>query len=141
MEREEILKMVKGNGLNLEYVHNQDKEICLTAVRQDGNALYYVMKQDKEICLLAVKQNVETIKYIKDEEMLNEILKELNILYLSKTYHHRGLIIKDNLCWIGCQEGITIKKLVDRIYNKDGGLEENPHRQFYLDFLKENNLI
>ena len=40
-----------------------------------------------------------------------------------------------------CQRGISIEKLNDRIYNKDGGLEENPHRQFYLDFLKENNLI
>ena len=135
------MEAVKKDGYALKYVENQDKEICIEAVKRDLSVLYYVKEQDKEICLLAVEQNVETIKYIKDEEMLNEILKELNILYLPKTYHHRSLIIKDNLCWIGCQRGISIEKLVHRIYNKDGGLEENPHRQFYLDFLKENNLI
>ena len=33
---------------------------------------------------------------------------------------------------IGCQENITEKEFIDRIYYEDGGLENNPHRQEYL---------
>lgn len=30
---------------------------------------------------------------------------------------------------------MTKEEFIDRIYNKDGGLERNPHRQIYLDLL------
>ena len=33
---------------------------------------------------------------------------------------------------IGCQDNITKEVFLDRIYNEDGGLEENPHREEYL---------
>ena len=185
MKKEECLKMVRRNGLDLrhienqdkeicleavkqygcalEYVKNQDKDICLEAVRQDGNALYYVENQDKDICLEAVKQKGLALEYVKNQDreicleavkqngwalryvensLLTSLNEELDILYLPKTGKHRDLIInKDGLCWIGCQRGITIEELVDRIYNEGGGIKENPHRQFYLDFLKENKLI
>ncbi len=36
---------------------------------------------------------------------------------------------------VGCQKYITEEVFVDRIYHKDGGLGENPHRQEYLDLL------
>ena len=53
MKKEELLKMVKQNGL----------------------ALKYVKEQTEEICLEAIKQNIDAIRYVK-----NEILKELNII-------------------------------------------------------------
>ena len=37
---------------------------------------------------------------------------------------------------IGCQENITEEEFIDRIHNKDGGLEENPHRYEYLKLIK-----
>ena len=80
MKREELLKMVKEDGLNLCYVMNQDKEICLTAVKQNGCALKYVENQDVEICLEAVKKNIKAIEYIKDKRILNEILIYLSFL-------------------------------------------------------------
>ena len=33
---------------------------------------------------------------------------------------------------IGCQENITEAEFIDRIYNENGGLEKNPHREEYL---------
>ena len=38
---------------------------------------------------------------------------------------------------IGCQNNITKEEFVKRIYETDGGLESNPHRQEYLDFLNK----
>lgn len=45
-----------------------------------------------------------------------------------------AILTEDNeiLYTIGCQNNITKKQFLDRIYNKDGGLEENPHREEYL---------
>ena len=37
--------------------------------------------------------------------------------------------------FVGCQMAISKEEFIDKIYNEDGGLEENPHRQHYLDFL------
>ena len=37
---------------------------------------------------------------------------------------------------VGCQKLITKEDFIDRIYNTEGGLEENPHREFYLKILK-----
>ena len=36
---------------------------------------------------------------------------------------------------IGCQENITKEVFLDRIYNEDGGLEENPYRKEYLKLI------
>ena len=36
---------------------------------------------------------------------------------------------------VGCQENITEKEFVDRIYNKDDGLKYNPHREEYLKLI------
>lgn len=36
---------------------------------------------------------------------------------------------------LGCQENITEDEFIDRIYNEDGGLEENPHRKEYLKLI------
>ena len=36
---------------------------------------------------------------------------------------------------IGCQENIKEEEFIDRIYNEDGGLKENPHRAEYLKLI------
>ena len=53
---------------------------------------------------------------------------------------NRGLtaiLTEDNeiLYSIGCQDNITKEQFLDRIYNKNGGLKENPHRKEYLKLI------
>ena len=40
---------------------------------------------------------------------------------------------------IGCQNNITKEEFIKRIYETDGGLTNNPHRQEYLNFLEKFN--
>lgn len=51
------------------------------------------------------------------------------------------ILTEDNQIFysIGCQENITEKEFLDRIYNEGGGLEENPHRYEYLRIIKTIN--
>ena len=51
------LELVSEDGLALEHVKTQTKEICLAAIRQDERALQFLKRQTKELCLEAVKQN------------------------------------------------------------------------------------
>ena len=48
-----------------------------------------------------------------------------------------AILTEDNkiLYTIGCQFNITEEEFVDKIYNTNGGLEDNPHRQEYLEFI------
>ena len=41
---------------------------------------------------------------------------------------------------IGCQHNITEEDFIDRIHNKDGGLEKNPHRAEYLKLIPAINI-
>ena len=55
-------------------------------------------------------------------------------------YFHRDIYIlhepnKEPLFSVGCQCNISKEYFIKRIYNLDGGLEENPYRQEYLDIL------
>lgn len=48
-----------------------------------------------------------------------------------------AILTEDNQIFysIGCQENITEREFVDRIYNEGGGLKENPHREEYLKLI------
>ena len=48
-----------------------------------------------------------------------------------------AILTEDNeiLYTIGCQNNITKEQFLDRIYNKNGGLKENPHREEYLKLI------
>jgi hypothetical protein len=48
------LAKVKQNGLDLQFVKKQTKELCLAAVVQDGRALEFVKKQTPEIIKIAL---------------------------------------------------------------------------------------
>ena len=54
--------------------------------------------------------------------------------------HHRDIYVlhepnKEPLFSVGCKFNISKDYFIWRIYNKDGGLEENPYRQEYLDII------
>ena len=161
-----ILAAVQQNGLALEYAKEQNHEICLAAVKQNGWALKDVKNQTADICLAAIKENgcaveyvqnptkelyvdavnsnIKALQHITNKDIITIICNSLNILYLPSNANHRDLIIRcidgKYRCWIGCQENISIENLICRIHNDEGGLDENPHRKYYIDFLKEHNL-
>lgn len=37
---------------------------------------------------------------------------------------------------VGCQREISKEEFISRIFNEDGGVEANPHREFYLKILQ-----
>lgn len=77
--KEELLKVIKREGFALQFVKNQDREICLEAVKQNGYVLKYVKKQDKEICIIAVKNNGYALQFV--EGFYKELL-ELDSPYM-----------------------------------------------------------
>jgi len=42
---------------------------------------------------------------------------------------------------VGCQEEMTKEEFIDRIYNTNGGLKLNPHREYYLKIIKASEII
>lgn len=138
------LAAVNNAGCAVRFVKEQTPEICLAAVNNTGFALQYVKEQTYEICLAAIKQNITSIVHVRDANILNDICNEQNILYLPQTQHNNYLILKlvdgEYKCWIGCQDNITLEKLLWRIHYTDGGLKNNRYRQIYIDFLKKHNL-
>ena len=83
--KEDSLEAVKRNGYSLQYVRDQDKDICLEAVKRNGYSLRYVRAQDKDICLEAVKKNGDALQFVnpsifddmQEEMTLEEIEEEL----------------------------------------------------------------
>ena len=57
MKQNGNLDSVRKNGMELQHIDLQTREICLAAVKQNGLALQYVRKQTKEIRLAAIYQN------------------------------------------------------------------------------------
>lgn len=121
-----------------------DEELCIEAVMQEPHALKFINPQTLEICKEAIIREMTTMDYV-EQKYFGKLCKELDILYLPKGENTRRLIIRKindgYKCWIGCKNEITLDQLIHDIYFEDGGLFKNPHRQVYLDFLKDNGLI
>ena len=75
-----------------------------------------------------------SIKFIKNPS--DYIKSIVDVLETSKrTIYILHEPNKEPLFSIGCQYNITKDYFIFRIYHFDGGLEENPHRQEYLDII------
>ena len=87
---------LKNNGLALEYVQEQNPELCMIAVKQDGLALKYVKAPTYEICLEAVKAHPLALDYIQEKtiELCLEAVK-CNIQALTRI-HDTNII--NNIC-------------------------------------------
>ena len=74
------LKVVKQNGLALQFVEHQDIDICLEAVNQNGMALKYVKDQRLGICIAAIKSHLfyegDEIYDVGDKRRLRVIRSE-----------------------------------------------------------------
>ena len=112
MSEREQLKVVRGNGLLIKYIDNPSEEVQLEALRRSGLAIKYIENPSEYIKSI--------IDVIETSRRCIYVLHEPN---------------KEPLFTIGCQWNITKETIIQRIYEEDGGLECNPHRQEYLDIL------
>ena len=85
MEKQEVLNLVKENGLNLENLKEEfknDKEIVIEAVKENGMALEFAsndLRNDSEVIFEAILQNPEAINFSnKDIDILKT--EEINVL-------------------------------------------------------------
>lgn len=80
--KEEVLIVVKQNGLDLGYASNElqnDKDVVLEAVKQSCWALEYASEElqaDKEIVLTAIENCGQALDEIKDIGIENWIVEE-----------------------------------------------------------------
>lgn len=62
----EIVKVLKTDGLYLQYVEDKLIEYQFIAVRQNGNALQYIDNPSFDVQLTALSQSIDSFKYIKN---------------------------------------------------------------------------
>ena len=129
------LEAVKEDGYAIEYINNPTEKVQLEAVREDGNAIQYIYNPSLEVQLEAVREDGSAIYYIKNPS--DYITSIIDVIETSERFiyvlHEPN---KEPLFTIGCQKNISKEYFIRRIYNLDGGLEENPHRQEYLDIIE-----
>ena len=135
MEEKIQLEGVRQNGLVIEFIKNPSEQVKLEAVKEDGYAIQYIDNPSEQLQLEAIRQDGYNIEFIDNPS--SYIKSVLDVIETSgrKVYvlHEEG---KEPLFSVGCQCNITKEYFIKRIYNLDGGLKENPHRQEYLDILK-----
>lgn len=73
------LVAVKSSPYALQFIEDQDDEICLKAVTKDGFALSHVKKQTPEICLKALTNTETALEFIKicPNTKLNKTIEKL----------------------------------------------------------------
>ena len=133
---EEIqIEAVRQNWLVIECIKNPSLEVQLAAVRKNGCAIRYIKNPSEKVQLEAVRQDVYAIQYIK-----NPTSYISSIVDVVETRHRDIYVLhepnKEPLFSTGCQYNISKDYFIWRIYNMNGGLEEHPYRQEYLDILK-----
>ena len=82
---------------------------------------------------------IETYKIIGKVTLRFKKIRQIQCRYRVLT----AILTEDNeiLYSIGCQNNITKQEFIDRIYNLDGGLKQNPHRQEYIDEIEMTEMI
>ncbi len=132
--KEVQLEAIKEYEHSIEYIDNPLLEVQLEAVRMDGYTIRHICNPSEQVQLEALRENGRSIKYI--DNPFNYIKSIISII---ETTHRKVYVLhepdKEPLFSIGCQKNISKDYFIWRIYNLDGGLEENPHRQEYLDII------
>ena len=95
---EERLEIVKKNGLYLEYIEDQNKDICEAAIKNHACALQFVKKQTAELCNLAISRDATTLRFVNPEFRTPMLLRKAiekvpgAILYLDESERSNSLI-------------------------------------------------
>ena len=134
MSEQEQLEAVRREGTDIQYINNPSEKVQLEAVRENGYSIKYIDNPSERVQLEAVRSNGLAIQYINNpskyiKSIIDVIETSRRCIYV---LHEPN---KEPLFTIGCQRNITKETFIQRIYEKDGGLEQNPHRQEYLDIL------
>lgn len=86
------LQTVKQDGMQLQWVEEQTKDICLAAVENEPRAFMFV-KQDlfnvydlKEICLAAFTLDGSQIEHLDQSRFQNSDLKEISLAAIKNNY-------------------------------------------------------
>ena len=133
--KEVQLEAIKEYEHSIEYIDKPLLEVQLEAVRMDGYTIRHICNPSEEVQLEALREDGRSIQYIKNP---TDYIK--SIMDVLKTSHRTIYVLhepnKEPLFSVGCQYNITKEYFIDRIYNMNGGLKENPYRQEYLDILE-----
>jgi hypothetical protein len=82
--KEMMLALVKHGGSFIKLILNLDldNDVLLESVKSDGLTLQYVKNQTKELCIEAIKNNVNAVNYINNASLLtkSKIYKNINDL-------------------------------------------------------------
>lgn len=121
------LQAVNFSGVYLEFVINQDHDICKAAVKQDGNAIQFVDEKllTKELQLLAIEQEPQSIRFISNpsEELCIKAVKQngLVIRFIDKqTYNICVEAVKNNPSALEfCREIYMTESLILEAVKKD----------------------
>ena len=128
------IETVRQDGFAIQYIDNPSEEVQIEAAKRDGYIIQYLDNPSEQVQLAAIRQNGSAIDCIKNP---SDYIK--SIVDIIRTFRRDIYVLhesnKEPLFTIGCQHNITKGYFIWRIYNLDGGLEENPHRQEYLDIL------
>ena len=135
MREEAKLEAIKQNGYAIRYIDNPSEEIQLKVVRQNGYTISCIKNPSEQVQLEAIRQDGCAIEYINNP---SSYIK--SIIDVLDTSNRRIYVLhepnNEPLFTVGCQCNITKNDFIWRIYNLDGGLEENPYRQEYLDIIE-----
>ena len=156
MGEELQLEAVRRDGLSIQYIKNPSKEVQLEAIKEYQHSIKYIDNPLLEVQLEAVRMDGYTIRHIcnPSEQVQLEALREdgrsiqyienptdyiKSIMDVIETSHRTIYVLhepnKEPLFSVGCQYNITKEYFIERIYNMNGGLKENPYRQEYLDII------
>ena len=80
---------LKKDGLNLQYINNQNIRLCYIAINQNFKSIQYVNKQQFSIneyfnlCKYAIDKNIESLNYIQNPTIdIYKYVLAKNIKYL-----------------------------------------------------------
>ena len=125
--------MVYSNAMVYDNAEIFDDTMVFDDARIYGNAI---------VCGNAKVYNEASVygkAIVSEGNILGEVQVEFDEVSFYQTYNSKLVtaITKDNqtLFNIGGQKLITKEEFINRIHNEDGGLEVNPHREFYLKIL------
>lgn len=73
------IRAVERCGLALQYVREQTHYICMAAINENPLALQFVREQSVSLCFEAARKNTKALEYVKDPDIKKEVQDMLGI--------------------------------------------------------------
>jgi len=101
------LKAVKTNGMFLQYIRNQTKEMCVEAMKNNCASFRCVIDDDEDISELAVSLDWNNLKYVKNQT------EKICLVAINKNYNALTFVI--NKTEILCNHAIKLNSRATRL--------------------------